>query len=226
MPPDTPLPPELVKAEIRKLSAEEDFYKESALKARETARLTGMQANSAELEWREIKASEYENHIYSFNGAVNQSSAQDFIRQMGQWTRHDNTKDITVIFNSPGGGVFDGLAIYDYIKELQRNGTKVHTVGLGMAASMGGILLQAGDTRAMANSAFMLIHEISTGAIGSVSQLEDATKFAQRLQDRLLSILSERSKFSDKQIKRRWERKDWWLGAQEALEYGFIDEIH
>jgi ATP-dependent Clp protease protease subunit len=178
------------------------------------------------MEWAQIQASEYENRIYSFNGPVGTASAQNMIQQLGQWVRTDAEKPIKIVFNSPGGEVFSGLSLFDYIKEMQASGTQIDTVALGMAASMGGVLLQAGNNRAMSKSSYLLIHEISSGAIGNLSEMEDEVKFAKRLQDRLLSILAERSSLSKTAIKRRWKRKDWWLDADEALKLGFVDEVH
>jgi ATP-dependent Clp protease protease subunit len=94
-----------------------------------------------------------------------------------------------------------------------------------MAASMGGILLQAGSHRVLAPNAYMLIHEVSSLAWGGASELEDEVAFVKRLQDRILDILAERSTMTRQQIARKWKRKDWWLDAPEALRLGFVDEI-
>lgn len=171
------------------------------------------------------RASSDEANIYYFHGQVNGISSSDCIESVGFWTRKRPGCDITIIFNSPGGGVFEGLALYDFIRDLRSRGHKVITKSVGMAASMGGILLQAGDERVMGPNAYMLIHEVSSGAIGKTSELEDALEFTTRLQEKLLNILAERSTMTVAQIKRKWKKKDWWLDAQEALELGFIDRI-
>jgi ATP-dependent protease ClpP protease subunit len=90
---------------------------------------------------------------------------------------------------------------------------------------MGGILLQAGDERVIGKNAHLMIHEISAGAVGKLSEIEDEAKFCAMLSDRLVDILAERSTLTPTQIKRRWKRKDWWLSAEEAVELGFADRI-
>ena len=128
-----------------------------------------------------------------------------------------------MVFNSPGGSVLDGLALFDYLRQLRQAGHHVTTVALGRAASMGAVLLQAGDRRLIGENAFMLVHEVSHLSAGKVSELEDNVDFTRRLQKRLLAILASRSTLSDAQIARRWARKEWWLDASEAVELGFAD---
>jgi len=209
---------QLKDAELKKAKAEAKFYEHLAAK-------TAYEASFAADIRQEVDASQHVARLYSFNGSVSDSSANACISCLGQWQREDASRDITIVFNSPGGGVHSGLALYDYIKAVQAGGTTINTHSIGWAASMGGILLQAGEKRTMGAHAYMLIHEISAGAIGNTSELEDELKFVKRLQERCLAILSERSSLTKRQIARRWQRKDWWLDAQEALEFGFIDEI-
>ena len=184
-----------------------------------------VEADFAERNWHEMQCSQDTVRLYNFSHSVNGASAQTCIGMVGQWFREDPSKPITIIFNSPGGSVIDGLAVYDFITELRNQGATIETVTLGMAASMAGVLLQAGDNRVMGRNSVLLIHEVSSGAIGNISQLEDEVAFSKKLQDKLLDILADRSTLTKSQIKRRWKRKDWWLDAEEALELGFCDEI-
>lgn len=163
--------------------------------------------------------------IFHFFGPVNQTNCSIAIEELGTWSRKAPNSDITVVFNSPGGTVFDGLALFDYLRDLQRRGHKVVTKAIGKAESMGSVLLQAGTERIMSKNAFILIHEISGGAMGKASEMEDSVKLVERLQTKLLTILADRSTLSPTQIKRRWTRKDWYLDAEEALSVNFIDRI-
>jgi ATP-dependent Clp endopeptidase proteolytic subunit ClpP len=190
----------------------------------ETAR-TKQQIDRDAIFARRDYANATEHRILTFYGEVGAESVARALTELGIWARRDPGLPIKVIFNSPGGSVFDGLALFDYLRELQADGHHITTVGLGMAASMGGVLLQAGQHRVMGRNAYMLIHEVSSLAWGNASELEDEVAFTKRLQDRLLDILAERSTLSKAQIARRWKRRDWWLSAQEALDLGFIDEI-
>lgn len=206
------------KAEREKVQAERDFYRQKARKATVDAEL-------AEIELHRFRCSQDATRLYNFIGAVTGGSAQTCINVIGQWFREDPDTPITIEFNSPGGGVFPGLALYDCITELQDRGATINTKSVGMAASMAGILLQAGTKRTIGRNAYLMIHEISSGAIGNVSELEDEVAFAKRLQNRALDILASRSTMSRAQIARKWKRKDWWLDAEEAVSLGFADEI-
>jgi ATP-dependent Clp protease protease subunit len=166
-----------------------------------------------------------EHRILTFYGEVGALSVSKALTELGIWARRDPTQPIKLIFNSPGGSVFDGLALFDYLTELRADGHQITTVGMGMAASMGGVLLQAGSHRVLAPNAYMLIHEVSSLAWGGASELEDEVVFVRRLQDRILDILAERSTMTRQQIARKWKRKDWWLDAPEALKLGFVDEV-
>ncbi len=190
------------------------------------ARKTTIEADAAELEWSRMEASKDNARIYSFIGPVNIPSAQLCMDTLGQWVREDSEREIQIVFNSPGGSVMDGLALYDYMESLRNaSDVKFTTIVLGTAASMAGVLLQAGDKRVMGKHAYLMIHEIQSGVIGSMSEIEDASTFTKRLQDRILDILNERSTLDRSEIKDRWERREWWLDADEALELGFCDEI-
>lgn len=198
-------------AEVRKLQIETE---------RSLLDLMGARRRELDLEAEASRA-----HVYTFYAGVDQESVAQCMAELGQWSRRDPLAPITVIFNSPGGSVLDGLALFDYLRQLRKLGHEVTTVALGRAASMGAVLLQAGTRRVMGENAFMLIHEVSNNSAGKMSELEDGVDFTRRLQKRLLSILSERSMLTEAQIHRRWMRKEWWLDATEAVGLGFADEI-
>ena len=204
--------------ELEKLEAE-------GRKERALGRKAELEVVHWEREDRDILSSPDHNHIYPFMGAVTGDSARSCIHALTKWSRRDPGCDMTLVFNSPGGSVIDGLALYDCITELKGKGHKITTVARGYAASMGGILLQAGDERIVGANAHVLIHEISSGAIGKFSEIKDEVAFLTRLQDRCVNILAERSTMSARQIKRKWERTDWWLDADETVKLGFADRI-
>ena len=90
---------------------------------------------------------------------------------------------------------------------------------------MAGVLIQGGDTRVLARNSYFHIHEVSGGAMGNVSEMKDAAKFAEVLWHHLSDILAHRSNWSAEELRDRVERKDWWMGAEEALAEGFVDEV-
>jgi ATP-dependent Clp endopeptidase proteolytic subunit ClpP len=139
------------------------------------------------------------------------------------WSSKAPGAPLTIIFNSPGGAVHDGLALFDFLRHLRVAGHHLTTIALGRAASMGAVLLQAGDRRVIGSNAFVMLHEVSNGASGKVSEIDDSVELSKRLQKRLLTILADRSTLTVQQIQRKWTRRDWWLDAEEAVTLGFAD---
>ncbi len=198
-------------AEIRKLQIDTE---------RARVELVGLRRRE-----REIGAEAAQSLVYTFYAGIEPESVQRCMAELGAWSRREPGAPITVIFNSAGGTVLDGLALFDYLRQLRGLGHHVTTVALGRAASMGAVLLQAGDVRVVGANAFVLVHEVSGGGSGKVSSLEDSVEFTKRLQKRLVSILAERSSLSEREITRRWIRREWWLDADEALAVGFADRV-
>jgi ATP-dependent Clp protease protease subunit len=174
---------------------------------------------------REAAAEPGRSHVYTFYSGVEAETVRDCMSELGVWSRRDPTAPITVVFNSPGGSVLDGLALFDYLRQLRAAGHVITTVALGRAASMGAVLLQAGDHRVIGANAFLLVHEVSNLSSGKVSEMADGVEFSRRLQRRLVAILADRSPLTEVQIQRRWERKEWWLDAEEAVSLGLADNV-
>jgi ATP-dependent Clp endopeptidase proteolytic subunit ClpP len=230
---------EKAKAEARKAVAEALKLEHEAEEARIEAKeadyaLQKVEINHArELEKRERELAENSyHHIYTFEGAVNDMSVNKCINELNYWHRSDPGCPIEVIFFSPGGSVIDGMALFDYLQHLRAGGHHITTTAMGYAASMAGILLQAGDKRVMSRESYILIHEVSFGAAGKIGEVEDEVAFVKKIQSRVLDIFAERSKASGAErpltkaaIARKWRRKDWWLDSVEALRHGFVDEV-
>jgi len=155
-------------------------------------------------------------------------TASDYINALTHWERRDPGEPITVFINSPGGSVMDGFAIYDTLARMRRKGHHVITHGSGMVASMAAVLLQAGDVRVLDARAKLLIHEGSThfgDTRMSPGEMEDYRTLNEMLSEDILTVLTERSTMSAADLKRKWKRKDWYMGAQEALKLGFVDVV-
>lgn len=174
---------------------------------------------------RDSLASLNASQIYHFFEPVTYGAVEDAINWLGLWSRRNPGSTITIVFNSPGGGVFPGFALFDFLRDLSAKGHHVITEVRGFAASMGSILLQAGDERVIGKNAHIMIHEVSSMAIGKASELEDTVELVKKFQAKALSIYSERSTMTKNQISRKWKRKDWWIDAEEAVELGFADRI-
>lgn len=204
--------------EARKAEAE-------AIREEHTAEMVAISRRDAEREEREYAARDYRNHVYQFDSSFNPTTVKACISILTAWSRMEPGCDLTLVFNSPGGSVIDGFALWDFLASLKRNGHHLTTICRGMAASMAGILLQAGDVRIIGSESVLLVHEISFGAGGKIGEVEDEVAFAKMLTQRVLRIFAKKTHLSEAQIDRRWKRKDWWLDSDEALKLGFADEI-
>jgi len=135
----------------------------------------------------------------------------------------DPTKDISMYFNTPGGSVHAGLGIYDTMQYISSD---VATICTGMAASMGAILLTAGskNKRSALRHSRIMIHQPMGGVQGTASDIEITTREILKLKKELYSILSYHSGHPLEKIEKDADR-DHWMTANEALEYGMIDEV-
>jgi ATP-dependent Clp endopeptidase proteolytic subunit ClpP len=234
------MPTELDAARIKKLWAEiAEIEARIARAAVVGAQLDARFAQKAELEAIALakarrdetllKAEDRLHHIFHFVGAVAADTVSAAMLRMSQWDSEDPACDMTITFNSPGGGVMNGFALFDFIRFQIAKGHKVTCIALGEAASMGGILLQSASPgcRVMAKNAWMLIHEVAFNASGSIGVVEDQYKFGERLKQQAADIFIERSggKLTPEFLAKNWTRANWWLSANDALELGIVDEV-
>ncbi len=135
----------------------------------------------------------------------------------------DPGKDISIYLNSPGGSVYAGLGIYD---TMQYIGCDVATICTGMAASMAAVLLVAGTKgkRSALKHGRVMIHQPMGGAQGQASDIEITAREIQKLKKELYSIIADHSGNPFERIEKDSDR-DYWMIADEAKEYGMIDEV-
>lgn len=154
---------------------------------------------------------------------VNEHTANLVVAQLLHLAYEDSKKDIKLYINSPGGAVYDGMAIYDTIQYISPD---VQTIGIGLQASMGAFLLSSGTKGkrcALPNSRIM-IHQPSSGTQGKVTDQEITLREALFLKKRLNEILAKNTGQKLSKIEQDMER-DFWMSAEEAKKYGLIDEI-
>lgn len=135
----------------------------------------------------------------------------------------DAQKDIQMYINSPGGGVYAGLGIYDTMQIVKPD---IATICTGMAASMGAVLLCAGETgkRSALKHSRVMIHQPLGGAQGQASDMEITLNEILKLKKELYEILSHHTGKSMEQITKDSDR-DYWMTSNEAKEYGMVDEV-
>ena len=155
--------------------------------------------------------------------AVNDAVANSIIAQMLFLAHDDPKKDINLYINTPGGSVYDGMAILDTMNYV---GPDVSTICVGMAASMGAVLLAGGAKGkrfALENSRIM-IHQPSAGYKGTAADIEISAREIMKTKQRLEQIMSKATGKSEKKVKNDMDR-DYYMSAEEANNYGIIDEI-
>ena len=154
---------------------------------------------------------------------VNDYTANVLQAQMLYLDSVDNGKDISIYINSPGGSVSAGLGIYDTMQFINCD---VQTICTGMAASMAAVLLVAGTEgkRSALPHSRVMIHQPMGGAQGQASDIEITAREIQKLKKELYTIISEHS---HQPFDKVWadSDRDYWMTAQEAKEYGMIDEV-
>ena len=154
---------------------------------------------------------------------VNSHTANVIVAQLLHLAYENPDEDIKLYINSPGGSVYDGLAIYDTMNFIKPD---VQTIGIGLQASMGAFLLSSGakGKRAILPNARVMIHQPSSGTRGKITDQEIDLKEGLLLKEKLAQILVKNSGQKLEKLKNDMER-DYWMSAEEAVKYGLVDKI-
>lgn len=161
--------------------------------------------------------------IVFLGSPINDQMANLIVAQLLYLSREDPDKDIQFYINSPGGQINAGLAIYDTMQLIP---APVSTIAVGLAASMGTILLTAGTRgkRYALPNATIHLHQPMGGVSGQVADIEIAAREYMRMRDLLNHILNKHAGLKQEQIERFTDR-DFYMTAEQAVEYGIIDEV-
>ncbi len=153
---------------------------------------------------------------------VNEHTANLIVAQL-LFLDNESDKDISFYINSPGGSVYDALAIYDTMQYLRSD---IRTVGIGVQASAAAFLLSSGTKgkRALLPHATVMIHQPSSGTRGKVTDQEIDLKESLRVKELLEKIMAKNTGKSAKKIHEDMER-DFWMTADQAKDYGVVDEV-
>ena len=164
-----------------------------------------------------------EDRIIFLSGEITDEVANLVVAQLIYLESKDPTKDISIYINSPGGSVTAGMAIYDTMNYIRCD---VATICVGMAASMGAFLLSSGTKgkRFALPNAEIMIHQVLGGARGQATDVAIQTQQLLKTKNKLNRILAENTGKDIAQVERDTER-DNYLTAQEAPEYGLIDQV-
>lgn len=164
-----------------------------------------------------------EDRIIFLGEEVNEHTANVVVAQLLHLANEDPDKDISLYINSPGGSVYDGLAIFDTMNFIKPD---VATYGIGLQASMGAFLLSSGakGKRHLLPNARVMIHQPSSGTQGKVTDQEISLREAIELKEKLAEMMAKNTGQKLAKVKADMER-DFWMGAKEAKEYGLVDHI-
>lgn len=164
-----------------------------------------------------------EDRIIFLGEEVNEHTANVVVAQLLHLANEDPTADISLYINSPGGSVYDGLAIYDTMQFIKPD---VATYGVGLQASMGAFLLSSGakGKRFMLPNSRAMIHQPSSGTQGKISDQEITLREGLRLKERLNEILASNTGQKLSKIEKDVDR-DFWMSAEESVNYGLADKV-
>ena len=154
---------------------------------------------------------------------VNEVTANLIVAQLLFLQAQDSKKDIFLYINSPGGSVYDALAIYDTMQYVTND---IQTVGIGVQASAAAFLLSSGTKgkRFVLPNATVMIHQPSSGTRGKVTDMEIDLRESLRIKQRLNEIMAGNTGKKVEKIKEDMER-DYWMTADEAKKYGLVDAV-
>ena len=154
---------------------------------------------------------------------VNEHTANLIVAQLLFLDNESNDKDIFLYINSPGGSVYDALAIYDTMQYVKSD---IQTVGIGVQASAAAFLLSSGTKgkRTILPNSTVMIHQPSSGTRGKVTDMEIDLKESLRIKHRLNEIMARNTGQTVKKITEDMER-DYWMTAEDAKKYGVVDKV-
>lgn len=154
---------------------------------------------------------------------INYHTANIIVAQLLHLAYENPDEDIKFYINSPGGSVYDGLAIYDTMQYIKPD---VQTIGIGLQASMGAFLLSSGakGKRFVLPSSRIMIHQPSSGTRGKITDQEIDLRESIFLKNELNRILAKNTGQKLAKIEKDVDR-DYWMSAEEAIKYGLVDEI-
>lgn len=211
--------PTIQEATLSALIAQAAEYKASKNKL--IAETANLRLDGRELERREKV---FDSRTLVFSGDVSEYEVNNAVEQLWDF-RVVSKAPVTLLLNSPGGNVFDGLLLFDTFQEMRSEGIYVTVKVKGLAASMGSVLAQAGDLRIVSANSWYMIHEPSTLTWGKVGDIKREAKLLEELHKQLCAVLAERSTMSAAQVISKSRDKDWWVPAKEAHRLGFFDEV-
>jgi ATP-dependent Clp protease protease subunit len=160
--------------------------------------------------------------IYLFD-EINECSVLEAIKNIDYLFKKNSNKTIQIVLSSCGGLCYEGLALYDKIRNCP---CPIEIVGTGLIASMGTIIYLAGDKRYSTENASFMTHGLFLGGFGGkLEDIQIEVAESKRLEDVLIKIIAEKTNSNVKDIKKQSGKKDYWMSADVALKEGYVHSI-
>jgi len=182
--------------------------------------VAGVNGPDSEVLLRELAL---QGHVYLW-GPITEETARRCAWWLHWAEEHSYADPLYLWICSPGGDLYQALALHDIVDGLKRD---VCTVAVGWTASGGVLVLQAGSTRYAMPGTWLMIHEVQVGLPAELraSDLADEATLVERLNELVLDIYAKRASVKRRTLRRLYERRDAWMDAREALRYGLVDAI-
>lgn len=206
-------------AQLRTLIAEENLRQERF--STEASRIQAEELGRIE---KNYLASNMAHHVCTFSEAIDDETVKQCISLLTTWDRKDPDCDIEIVFDCPGGEVWAGLHLFDFMVHIGKT-HKLTTTAIGRTASMAAILIQAGNHRRMGANSLMMLHELSASTVGKSSDMEEQMQLIRKIEKNVIGMIASRSTLTEKSLALLWKKRDVWLDAHECLTKGLIDEI-
>lgn len=153
-------------------------------------------------------------------------SCSDFVIELSQLSNQYN--DLKIRINSGGGSVFEGIAIYNAIKSMQKSGKKITTSIDGIAASMAGVIAIAGNPVQISKYGKIMIHRAAGGAYGDADQMRQQAQLVEDAEKDIVQMFAERTGMTPDEVKAKWLQSgvDNWLSADKCIQFHLVDEVY
>ena len=183
---------------------------------------TDVDKESLRLEYCFDKGINFKDRIIQITGAIEENSSFDWLDAALTEMERGTKKAITIKINSPGGSVYEALAMVDRIKEAK---CQIVTKCYGHAMSAAGLLLASGDKRLIGARSWFMHHEISGGTIGTLSEIKDSTEQMEREMKEWARAMADFTFYDQSFWLDAAHRKDFYLDAQQCVDFGVVDEL-
>ena len=210
-------------------SKNKEFYEQEVARIEYETEVAKQRITEFELDREEERrkaelSTDFMNRIYRFTDDIDESSVRKCMSTINYWYYDKVDVPCEIVFNSDGGDL-SGFPLYDFIRDKVYQGMPIITTAMGVCASMASILLQAGSTREMTAESYILIHQMQGFNLGTMGDMEDKMDWYNKMMDRTAEIYACRSKLTTEKVKENWNRKQWWITSEEALEMGLVDRV-